>query len=103
MTSLASNLKQITRTRYIYDANPTLPTLRYSGYVIGSQLRTRTLGLVLAEGPPGVALLAHASVMRGATAAGLGLAVHALAHVRCKRICEQLCEQTQTMIMIGAQ
>ena len=46
------------------------------------QARTFTLGLVRAEGPPGVALLAHASVMLGATAAGLGRAVRTLAHVR---------------------
>ena len=55
-----------------------------------------TLSLVRADDPPGVALLAHVSVMRGATAAGLGLAVRTLAHVRCKRMREQLCEQTQT-------
>ena len=59
---------------------------------------TFTLGLVLAEGPPGVALLTHVSAIRGATAAGLGLAVRALAHVACKRTCEKLCEQTQTTI-----
>ena len=74
-----------------------------TGCVIGSQPRTVTLGLVLAEGPPGVALLAHASVMLGATAAGLGRAVHALAHVRCKYTCEQLCEQAQSTIMIRSQ
>ena len=50
-------------------------------------IRTFTLGLVRAEGPPGLALLAHVSVIRGATAAGLGRAVHALAHVRCKCTC----------------
>ena len=59
-----------------------------TGCVIGSQPRTATLGLVLAEGPPGVALLAHASVMLGATAAALGRAVRTLAHVRCKHTCE---------------
>ena len=58
------------------------------GSVIGFQARTFTLGLVLAEGPPGVALLAHASVMLGATAAGLGRAVRTLAHIHCKRTCE---------------
>ena len=62
--------------------------------------RTFTLGLVLAEGPPGVALLTHVSVMRGATAAGLGLAVQTLAHVACKYTCEQLCEQTRTTTII---
>ena len=45
-------------------------------------INTFTLGLVLAEGPPFVALLAHVSIMLGATLAGLGLAVRALAHVR---------------------
>ena len=59
-----------------------------TGCVIGSQPRTATLGLVLAEGPPGVALLAHASSIRGATAAGLGRAVRTLAHVACKYTCE---------------
>ena len=48
-------------------------------------ITTFTLGLVRAEGPPGVALLAHASVMLGATAAGLGRAVRTLAHVRCRK------------------
>ena len=52
-----------------------------TGCVIGSQPRTATLGLVLAEGPPGVALLAHASSIRGATAAGLRRAVRTDAHV----------------------
>ena len=52
-----------------------------TGNVSASQARTCTLGLVRAEGPPGVALLAHASVMRGATAAGLGRAVRTYAHV----------------------
>ena len=45
-------------------------------------LITFTLGLV--EGPPGVAPLAHTSTILGATAAGLGRAVHTLAHVRCE-------------------
>ena len=64
-------------------------------------VRTFTLGLVLADGPPGVALLAHVSSIRGATAAGLGLAVRTLApHVACKCTCEQLCEQTQTTVTI---
>ena len=64
---------------------------------------TFTLGLVRAEGPPVLALLAHASVMLGATAAGLGRAVRALAHVRCKRICETLREQTWTTITARSQ
>ena len=59
-----------------------------SGYGIGLQARTCTLGLVRADGPPGVALLAHASVMLGATAAALGRAVRTVAHVRCKHTCE---------------
>ena len=46
------------------------------------QARTFTLGLVLADGPPFVALLTHVSIMLGATLAGSGLAVRALAHVR---------------------
>ena len=45
-------------------------------------MNTFTFGLVCAEGPPGVARLAHASAMLGAIAAGLGRAVHTLAHVR---------------------
>ena len=45
---------------------------------------TFTLALVLADGPPGVAFLAHVSTVLGAIAAGLGLAVRTLAHVRCK-------------------
>ena len=45
-------------------------------------MNTFTLGLVLADGPPGVARLAHVGIMLGATAAGLGRAVHTLAHVR---------------------
>ena len=63
-------------------------------------INTFTLGLVVTEGPPGLALLAHVSVMLGATAAGLGLAVQTLAHVRCKCTCEQSCEQTRTTITI---
>ena len=51
------------------------------GCVTWLQARTFTLGLVLVEGPPGVALLAHISSVRGATAAGLGLAVRTQAHV----------------------
>ena len=84
----------------IYNPTPLTLTLFYSGYVIGLHVRTFTLGLVRAEDPPGVALLAHASVMLGATAAGLGLAVRTLAHVRCKYTCERLSEQTQTKINI---
>ena len=72
-------------------------------YVIEWQARTFTFGLVRAEGPPGVALLAHVSVMLGATGAALGRAVRTLAHVRCKCTGEQLCEQTQTTIIIGSQ
>ena len=64
------------------------------------QARTFTLGLVRAEGPPGLALLAHASVMLGATGAALGRAVDTLAHVRCRHICEQSCEPTHTTIII---
>ena len=45
---------------------------------------TFTLGLVLADGPPGFAFLAHVSTMLSATAAGLGFAILTLAHVRCK-------------------
>ena len=92
---------------YIY--NPTLTPARstlvgaITGYVIEWQARTFTLGLVRAEGPPGVALLAHASVMLGATAAGLGLAVHTLAHVRCKCTCGRVCTQTQTTIITRSQ
>ena len=52
-----------------------------SGYVKQSPARTFALGLVRAEGPPGVALLAHVSSIRGATAAGLGRAVRTDAHV----------------------
>ena len=52
-----------------------------------------TLGLVLADDPTGLALLAHVSSIRGATAAGLGRAVRTLAHVRCKCTGGQLCEQ----------
>ena len=63
------------------------------------QARTFTLGLVRAEGPPGLALLAHVSSIRGATAAALGRAVRTLAHVRCRHICEQLREQKQTTII----
>ena len=65
---------------YIY--NPTAIASQFT--LLGKlrvTLRTFTLGLVLAEGPPGVALLAHVSVMLGATAAGLGLAVQTLACV----------------------
>ena len=54
-------------------------------------------------GIPWVALLAHASVMLGATAAALGRAVRTLAHVPYRHICERLCEQTQTTIKIGSQ
>ena len=60
------------------DSNPLGTT---TGNVTASQTRTFTLGLVRAEGPPDVALLAHASVMLGATAAELGRAVRTLAHV----------------------
>ena len=51
-------------------------------------IRTFTLGLVLAEGPPCVARLAYVSVMLGATAAALRRAVRTLAHVSCKRTSE---------------
>ena len=66
-------------------------------------INTFTLGLVVTEGPPGLALLAHVSVMLGATTAGLGRAVRTLAHVRCKRICEELCEPTQTVTRTRSQ
>ena len=75
------------------------PNPLYSGYVIGLQGRTFTLGLVRADGPPGVALLAHVSIMLGAIAAGLGRAVRTLAYVRCKYTREQLCAQTQAIIV----
>ena len=65
--------------------------------------RTFTLGLVLAEGPPGVALLTHANTILGATAATLGLAVHTLARVHCEHACEQLCEQAQTTVITRSQ
>ena len=83
--------------------DPTRTATLDSGYVIGLQARTFTLGLVHADGPPGVALLAHVSIMLGAIAAGLGLAVRTLAHVRCKYTRERLCEQTQTTIIIRSQ
>ena len=44
---------------------------------------TFTLGIVRADGPPDFAFLAHVSTMLGATAAGFGLAILTLAHVRC--------------------
>ena len=114
---LESNFKHITHMLYIYNPTPTpshctllYSTLLYStllgpitGYVVGLQARTFTLGLVRAEGPPSVALLAHASVMLGAIAAGLGRAVHTLAHVRCKCTCGRLCTQTQTTIITRSQ
>ena len=93
MTWLESNFKRITHMLYVYNPAPTpshstlLGTI--TGYVKALQARTFTLGLVRAEGPPGVALLAHASVMLGATAAGLGRAVRTLAHVSCICTCEQ--------------
>ena len=86
MTWLESNFKRITHMLYIYNPTPTpshstlLGTI--TGYVKALQARTFTLGLVLAEGPPFVALLTHVSIMLGATLAGSGLAVRALAHVR---------------------
>ena len=107
MTWLESNFKRITHMLCIYNPTPTpshstlLGTI--TGYVIGLQARTFTLGLVLADGPPGVALLAHVSVMLGATAAGLGLAVRTLARVRCKHTCEHLCEQAQTTVITRSQ
>ena len=63
---------------------PLYSTILYSVYVIGLQARTFTLGLVLAEGPPFVALLAHVSIMLSATAASLGCAVRTLARYLCK-------------------
>ena len=81
------------------DSNP-LGTI--AGSVRASQARTFAVGLVRTEGPPGFAVLAHVSSIRGATAAGLGRAVRTLAHVRCKCTCETLREQTQTTIMIGS-
>ena len=90
----------------IYTSTPTpfplYSTTLYSRYVLGLQARTVTLGLVLADGPSGVALLAHVSAMLGATAAGLGLAVRTLAHVRCKHTCER-CEQAQTTVITRSQ
>ena len=67
----------------------TPPTLlgTITGCVVALQARTFTLGLVRAEGPPGVARLAHASAMLGAITAGLGLAVRTHAHVRCNITC----------------
>ena len=44
-------------------------------------ISTFTLSFVRAEGPALIAFLAHASIMLGATAAGLGLAVRTLTHV----------------------
>ena len=49
-----------------------------------NRITTFTLALVLAESPAGVARLAHVSAVLGAAAAGLGLAVRTLAHVRCE-------------------
>ena len=93
MIWLEANSKQITGMLYIHGPTPAHSTLLYTtlyyftlpvtitGYVIEWQARTFTLGLVRAEGPPGLALLAHASVMLAATGAGLGRAVWTLAHV----------------------
>ena len=65
--------------------------------------RTFTLGLVRFELPPGVTLLAYASAMLDATAAGLGRAVRTLAHVRYKYTCVQSREQAQSTIKIGSE
>ena len=79
---LESNVKRITHMPYMYNPTPLNLLGTITGCVIGLQGRTCTLGLVLAEGPPGVARLANVSSIRGATVAGLGLAVRTHAHVR---------------------
>ena len=88
---LRAKLKWVTAVLYIYTTTTTLTPFEstllgtIAGYVIAWQALTFTLGLIRAKGPPGVALLAHVSVIRGTTAAGLGRAVRTLAQVRCKR------------------
>ena len=84
------NLTKLQADTFIYLLAPPATLIRSEQLRVTLQhrnTRTFTLGLVRAEGPPDVALLAHASAMLGATAAGLGRAVRTLAHVHYKYTC----------------
>ena len=73
---------------------------RYSYNVEQSDscINTFTLGLVLADSPPAVAILAHVCTMLGAAAAGLGRTVRTLAHVDWKRKQEMSATRNDTAI-----